>query len=273
MTLPPHPLSPPCSDPKSSLESSPSHVSGSAHGRTDLPDRFTRIADRIARHAAMSPGQSTALHHHLDCIESLLDPRPPLTQETRTAAGHSAPSESALPDAEVAPSAAIPSSPSLGALMALLHEATALNAQLQRRRSESFHLYDRLTRECQRLTHGVSVLQHEFHSLHADIQEVSLECEALHGTVQGLESWFIAWHAQHGPAVARKLSSPRRRWSKPNMGHDYENEIDILLEGFTAWMRGWSDLKDGFRARERIRQQAMDERRRIINSTGIFISR
>ncbi|KAL5361360.1 hypothetical protein BJX96DRAFT_83834 [Aspergillus floccosus] len=261
---------------KSSFDAPPPPHAFEATGNSaNLPDRLARIAHRIARQAVVSPEESITLHHHLDCIESLLDPTSAAVQEAPVCRPAAAWSAAALTGAaDIPPPAA--ASPSLAQLTALLDEATALNTELQQRRDESFRLYDRLTRECHRLTRRVSELEDVLHYLKADIQEDSSEREALHGTVQGLQNWFTAWSAQHGQIVARKLSQHRRRWPRPKMAHSHENEVEALLEGIAAWMRGWNDLEEGFRARERARRRTREERQRewsrdVIN-TGIFIN-
>ncbi|GES61032.1 hypothetical protein ABOM_001293 [Aspergillus terreus] len=150
--------------PKSSLDSSsPSHVFGPTGDSTNLPDRFARIAHRIACQAVVAPEESATLHHHLDCIESLLYPTSRFAQEGPVCHPPARSAAALTGAADIPPPAA--ASPSLAQLTALLDEATALNAELQQRRDESFRLYDRLTRECYRLTRRVSELEYEVYYL------------------------------------------------------------------------------------------------------------
>ncbi|KAG2418113.1 hypothetical protein HFD88_001214 [Aspergillus terreus] len=150
--------------PKSSLDfPSPSLVFEPTGDSTNLPDRLARIAHRIACQPVVSPEESTTLHHHLDCIESLLDPTSAFAQEGPVCHPAARSAAALTGAANIPPPAA--ASPSLAQLTALLDEATALNAELRQRRDESFQLYDRLTRECHRLTRRVSELEYEVHYL------------------------------------------------------------------------------------------------------------
>lgn len=42
-----------------------------------------------------------------------------------------------------------------------------------------------------------------------------------------------------------------------------EEDIEALVDGITAWMRGWRDVEEGFWGRELERQGRRGERRRL----------
>lgn len=42
-----------------------------------------------------------------------------------------------------------------------------------------------------------------------------------------------------------------------------EEDIEALVDGITAWMRGWRDVEEGFWGRELEREERRGERRRL----------
>ncbi|KAF9888342.1 hypothetical protein FE257_008775 [Aspergillus nanangensis] len=254
-------LSPPCSITETpSAENIPSPSLAPPPDRNNntfyIQERLMAIAHRLAHNTACSSDDAVTVHSHLDDIELLLDPRPALTQEITKYR----PAVSAhIVGASSSPS---PLSSYTPQLTGLLHEITTLNTELKQRRNESVHLYERFTHELRGSTQRVSQLETEICQLKADSVEDSAEREALQGTVQGLESWVTAWHRQHGLAVMKKLRHTRQQGSKrkPDPRNNQENEIEVLVEGMAAWMRGWKDLEEGFRLREKGRQARREER-------------
>lgn len=103
----------------------------------------------------------------------------------------------------------------------------------------------------------------------ADILEDSIELEGLRGTVRGLESWIGRWERQRQlsgtqstAAQTRQRKSKWRRKRQPeDTNHEEENDCDALLEGISAWMRGWKDIEEGFRIRARRRKLRRERRR------------
>lgn len=104
---------------------------------------------------------------------------------------------------------------------------------------------------------------------HADILQNSIEREGLRGTVYGLESWVDGCQQDHQRAVTtnrvKAREGQKKRWTKkrrPADNQEYGSESEALFEGITAWMRGWKDIDEGFRVRERERELRREERMR-----------
>lgn len=98
----------------------------------------------------------------------------------------------------------------------------------------------------------------------SDIVEDSAEREALQGTVRGLEAWINGWQKEPdlaGKAPGTLRQKQAKRWMKHQQEEHKESGTDALLEGITAWMRGWKDVEEGFRVRERDREVKREERR------------
>lgn len=68
------------------------------------------------------------------------------------------------------------------------------------------------------------------------MHDSSIERESLRGTVLGLHDWISTWVD-----------------NRDNRDGDMDPE---LVEGISAWMRGWKDLDDGVCLRERERLTA-----------------
>ena len=181
---------------------------------------------------------------------------------------------------------------------ALLDEVSTLGSELDQRRNESFYIYNLFTLQTQRLERGVSLLENEIHELlvyiliialatgvltmamallipispdrHADILQNSIEREGLRGTVYGLESWVDGCQQDHQRAIttnrAQAREAQKKRWTKKRRPADnlgYDSESEALFEGITAWMRGWKDIDEGFRVRERERELRREERAKM----------
>lgn len=103
----------------------------------------------------------------------------------------------------------------------------------------------------------------------ADINDGSAEREALDGTVRGFESWIDGWRKQHEQAVATRSiqKSRQKKWTKRKTEDPIEGNIEALLDGISAWMRGWEDVQEGFRNREQERRSRREERRKVPSET------
>jgi hypothetical protein len=105
----------------------------------------------------------------------------------------------------------------------------------------------------------------------SDILEDTIELEGLRGTVRGLDSWVNRWQRQRESSSPSKSDSVRRsksrsywrRKSKPAaQSEDDEdgNDLDTLLDGVLAWMRGWNDVEEGFLIRAGRRKLRRDKK-------------
>ena len=163
--------------PPESIASQTCDVDTSAHVadiRSDalpLPERIAGLAHLVSQSTQISSDDSATLHQHLDSIESLLDPRPRLTQEVAKCRPSSPQS-----DATNQPPGSPPETPatdpvrsanelSQAQLSAVLSEVTALGVEFCQRRSESSYIYDQFTSECKRLTRRISGLEEEIDEL------------------------------------------------------------------------------------------------------------
>ncbi|PWY88451.1 hypothetical protein BO70DRAFT_359900 [Aspergillus heteromorphus CBS 117.55] len=251
-----------------------SHILDTENAAAPLPVRLTRLAHMASQLDPLSKIDAGTLHHCLDTLESLLDPRPGLSQEVARCRPHSlsrstnsVASFSTTDSQESEDSLPAPQEVSHPQLKDILGEVTALKVEFDRRREESADIYDLLRRERQALTRRMSELENEIQELQMDILEDSAEREAIEGTIHGLESWVDEWHRQRlATAVARKPGATsrrngQRRWSKCRMD-DVDHDGEALFEGLTAWMRGWKDVEEGFRIRERDRGLRREERQK-----------
>jgi hypothetical protein len=154
-----------------SSTTSPSDAHDTDEDVTLLPKRLAKIAHIVSENVHVSQEDTTTVHHCLDTLEALLDPRPSLTQEVIKCRPQSVYFETShLATASTNPSpmedcASPANEPSHPQLIALLNEVTALNTELNQRRKESYHIYNLLTRECQGLTRRISELEDEVHEL------------------------------------------------------------------------------------------------------------
>ncbi|KAL1873396.1 hypothetical protein Plec18167_006447 [Paecilomyces lecythidis] len=247
-----------------------------------LSDRLNRLALLAAKRDNI-PGQDAgAIGNCLDTLESLLDPRRELTEEIarhRPRSSRSNPSPQAVGSrGSNSPTARLSVDPAVDnshrQLQALLKELTAVNAQLQQRRAESRHLHGLFIQKCEGLAQKILELEDEIQDLHSDILEDTIELEGLRGTVRGLESWVGRWQRESASKEARdasKKSSSKSPWKRKRHAHnvgDNENDTDALIDGITAWMRGWKDIEEGFHVRARRRQARRDQRRQKQNDTS-----
>lgn len=94
-----------------------------------------------------------------------------------------------------------------------------------------------------------------------------MELDGLRNTVRALETWVEIWEQRHALNVAKALEAAsertkRRRKDKGRVENADENDCDALIEGITAWMRGWRDVEEGFSIRARARRLRREARRK-----------
>ncbi|KAJ9229425.1 hypothetical protein C8Q69DRAFT_518510 [Paecilomyces variotii] len=257
-------------------------LSGQDSREKTLGDRLNRLALLAAKRNDISEHDSGTIGNCLDTLESLLDPRHELTREIarhRPRSSHSSPSTPAVGSRASNNSAARPGvDPAVDSshrqLEALLKELTAVNAQLQQRRAESRHLHGLFIQKCEGLAQRILHLEDEIQNLHSDILEDTIELEGLRGTVRGLESWVGRWQRERAAKEAQDAgnkSSKKSPWKRKKHAHnigDNENDTDTLIDGITAWMRGWKDIEEGFHVRARRRQARRDQRRQRQNDSS-----
>lgn len=88
-----------------------------------------------------------------------------------------------------------------------------------------------------------------------EVFNATIELECMRGTVSGLDSWLSNWKSQndsdsHPGPVLKRPAKPRGKSSKYFEQLDkLQEQRDGLIDGLGAWMRGWNDATDGFRAR------------------------
>jgi hypothetical protein len=139
-----------------------------------LPDRLSRIAAQASLHSLDEHNQAT-VHQYLDAIESLLDPRPGISQEiarnrpssphsgTATPVGSNEPRTRRSSEDVSSNQTAVRTANSQ--LMSLLKDVSDANAELQQRRMEARHIHDLFTFKCEGLAQRIIELEDEVHEL------------------------------------------------------------------------------------------------------------
>ncbi|PKX95055.1 uncharacterized protein P174DRAFT_386263 [Aspergillus novofumigatus IBT 16806] len=242
-----------------------------ADGMTPVSDRLARLAF-LSENARLSEEQNIILSSCLDSIESIFDPRPGLTQEIAQCRPKSVCTECAKVITPDVPSTrhditdvgiSSTKKASIRALTSVLCEITELSEEFKKRRKESLQIYGLCNREIRRMTRSISVLEHDVHELRKELWEETAEREGLQGTVNGLVGWVEAWQEQHAQVTAsRSHKTGRRQWTRRKMEKCNEETIGALLEGIRAWTRGWRDVEEAYRIRERERRLRMEGRQR-----------
>ncbi|GLA60019.1 hypothetical protein AtubIFM54640_011444 [Aspergillus tubingensis] len=250
-----------------------SHILDSNDTAAPVSARLTRLAHLASHFNPTSKSDSMTLHHCLETLESLLDPRPALTQElarcrpiSHSRQSNSIASISTTDSQDLGNSVASLEEMSHPPLKDILREVTTLKVEFDRRRKESSEIYELLTRERETLARKIGELDDEIHELNTDILEDTAEREAIQGTIRGLESWVDEWHKQRLLIAAKKQSAAsrrngQRRWTKCKV-EEVEGDGEALFEGITAWMRGWKDVEEVFRIREQNRTLRREERQK-----------
>jgi hypothetical protein len=135
------------------------------------PDRLVHLANLAACRALSGPvskQDDSALHHYIDSIELLLDPRPELS---RAIAQNRPPSPRSSSSTVTGLSTAASTKSSRAdqsvnrQLETLLSELSQANVQLQLRRGESRHIHDLFTLKCDGLAQKILQLEDEVDEL------------------------------------------------------------------------------------------------------------
>ncbi|KAL4759041.1 uncharacterized protein BDW70DRAFT_87371 [Aspergillus foveolatus] len=144
-------------------------------------------------------------------------------------------------------------------------EMKRLSDAFLKRREETFYIYSLHEKERKRMRCRIAELEAEIEELQADMQQDMAEREALQGTVRGFETWIERYQEEYQLAHKKKpTETPRQKgrgwWSKQKVDQPGDFDVDALFDGITAWMRGWADVKEEFRNRERARRQRRIEK-------------
>jgi hypothetical protein len=105
----------------------------------------------------------------------------------------------------------------------------------------------------------------------SDLVEDAVELEGIQGTIHGLQHWIEGMREEQ--KRARVARDPVRRKAKRGWGGRKhideigETEGEVVLEGLSAWMRGWKDVEDGFKIRARGRRTRREQRQRQLLKT------
>jgi hypothetical protein len=174
----------------------------------------------------------------------------------------------------------------LAQLTGLLREVTLLNGEVERRREEAREIRDLFEERCRRLTRTVAELEDEVVELYgsrinpfqlvvsylaniylrqSDLVEDAVDLEGIQGTVHGLHDWIDRIREEQKVVrLSRDLAyqKARRSWisRRGKEGYTIETDGEMMLEGLSAWMRGWRDVEEGFQVRARARQIRRDRR-------------
>ncbi|KAK2871559.1 hypothetical protein FQN49_003063 [Arthroderma sp. PD_2] len=140
-------------------------------------------------------------------------------------------------------------------LLSILDSLTKANEGFRQRRIEQRQIHDQYHTRCERLSKRISELEDEVNSLQCEMFNNTIELECMRGTVSGLDSWFNHWKSQNDSddyldSALKRPSKSRGKYSKyfDQLGR-LEEQRDGLIDGLSAWMRGWNDANDGFRTR------------------------
>lgn len=93
--------------------------------------------------------------------------------------------------------------------------------------------------------------------------EDAIELEGIQGTVRGLQDWIDGLREAQKQAHQTRLEQSKfQRWNnRKNNDLSSETDVDILLDGLSAWMRGWSDVEETFQVRAGARKSRRDRRK------------
>ncbi|KAL2384373.1 hypothetical protein RJZ90_001971 [Blastomyces dermatitidis] len=167
---------------------------------------------------------------------------------------------------------------------------------LEQRRVECLHLNAVFTVKCEKLAQQILEMGDEIDELRAEKIENAIELEGLKGTMRGLEGWIRRWKKQlhRRDAVDVEVdSSSEYTWSsgyssspsglmggrgggewdhrnqtrklEDTIGGDGNDDTDRLMDGISAWLRGWNEVEEGFRIRARLRERRVAKR---LNGSG-----
>jgi hypothetical protein len=103
--------------------------------------------------------------------------------------------------------------------------------------------------------------------------EDAVDLEGIQGTIHGLHDWINRIREEQKLVrISRTLAcqKSRRSWIGRKGKEDWSVETDgeMMLEGLSAWMRGWRDVEEGFQVRARARQMRRDRRQEQLLRLG-----
>lgn len=104
----------------------------------------------------------------------------------------------------------------------------------------------------------------------SDLVEDAVELEGIQGTINGLQHWIDGRQEEQKRArAARELvrRKSKRGWGRKHIDEIGETEGEIVLDGLSAWMRGWKDVEDGFQVRARGRRTRREQRQHQLLQT------
>lgn len=110
-------------------------------------------------------------------------------------------------------------------------------------------------------------------SRQSDLVEDAVELEVIQGTVHGLHDWIDRIREEQKlvrTSRALAYQKSRRSWISRKGKEDTAAETDseMMLEGLSAWMRGWRDVEEGFQVRARARQTRRNQRQAQLVQVG-----
>ncbi|KAF3490542.1 uncharacterized protein GIQ15_00059 [Arthroderma uncinatum] len=138
-------------------------------------------------------------------------------------------------------------------LLSILNSLTKVNESFRQRRIEQRQVYDQYQAKCEGLSKRISELEDEVDTLQRETFNNTIELECMRGTVSGLDSWLDDWKRQHDSESHQNLALKRPAKSRGKRSKYFEHldrleeQRDGLIDGLSAWMRGWNDANDGFR--------------------------
>ncbi|PGH10235.1 hypothetical protein AJ79_05490 [Helicocarpus griseus UAMH5409] len=142
----------------------------------------------------------------------------------------------------------------------LMRDLKSVTRGLEQRRVECLHLNAVFTVKCEKLAQRILELEDQIQELRAEKIENTIELEGLKGTVRGLEGWIRRWKQRQEEVDSEstwtvKESSDFREWDQRRCDIGDEHAAGTIIDGISAWLRGWHDVEEGFRIRARLRKQ------------------
>ncbi|KAF3389408.1 hypothetical protein F1880_004376 [Penicillium rolfsii] len=266
-------------------------LDASATRRASWPERLrelSHIAVASSGTVYLETETEETIHAHLDAVEAILrDPRPELTKEIGKARRRSSGGRASVnvakrmmmiadlreEERELKQENDIDHTAVLAQLTALLREVTLLNGEVERRREESRQIRDLFEERCRGLTRTVADLEAEVLELQSDLVEDAVELEGIRGTIHGLHDWIDQIREEQKLVRATRTlayQKSQRSWiiRKGKQDRAVETDSEMMLEGLSAWMRGWRDVEEGFQVRAQARQARRDQRQAQLSQAG-----
>lgn len=107
----------------------------------------------------------------------------------------------------------------------------------------------------------------------ADLVEDAVELEGIQGTIHGLQAWVEG--LQEADLISRSKrdlahQKTRSRWGRIGSVSEHiasEADAEMLLEGLSAWMRGWKDVEEEYQVRTRARRTRREQRQAMFSQS------